>query len=170
MILIADPSLFTDPEIEMYKVLVASGEEKSSLNLSEDLFGFLVCLLYDYRTDKEIVDEVLAFNFFNGEKRSGAMQSFFLKRGGDVSLLYAGLEPYRVNALHVNRSYFRDMGQGFYSTLGNHWSAHFSLEEGEFYKKVAINFSILERVLYSARSEIHDSWHAYHRFYLRCLS
>jgi len=164
MLLVTQKSPYIAQEEAMFELLVRQGEEKCSTTLPFDLRMFLVQCLLEHEKDVDIVDRLLAIDFLQSSDLSGSQRTLVLKRGGDTSLLFAGLFPERALRLNVSTLYFRSMGQMFYSNLAVHLIASPLSEIGYFYNTVTENFTLLEKVLLSARGKAENEWESFRRF------
>ncbi len=148
----------------LFATFVATGEEKARVTLSFNLRLFLVGCLAEYLHDLDIVRHVLALEYLETSKETGATRALRLKRAGDSALLLAGLFPERALRMNVSPRYFRHMGQGFYATLATHLIVTSSDKRGAFYNEVAHGFPLLARVLHDARGKTESEWEAFRRF------
>ena len=164
MLHIARKNPYVSGKVDLFETLVRAGEEASSITLPVNLHMFLVDCLVEHLSDPGIVDHVLALDLLAPPRKVGNEKAVFLKRRGDASLLLAGLFPERARRLHVSSSYFRFMGQAFYSSLSAHLSIGPTIERGLFYNEVAREFGSLACVLKSSRAPEKDEWRSYLRF------
>jgi hypothetical protein len=164
MLLTAKKNPYVSEKVDLFETLVRAGEEKSSIILPFNLRAFLVNCLVEHLCDPDIAHIVLALDLLEPTRKVGNEKAVFLKRRGDASLLLAGLFPERARRLHVSSSYFRFMGQAFYSSLSAHLSIGPAIERGMFYNEVAREFGSLAYVLKSARAPEKDDWRSYLRF------
>lgn len=158
---------YVSGKVDLFETLVRAGEEASSITLPVHLHMFLVDCLVEYLSDPDIVHLVLALDLLDPPRKVGNEKTVFLKRRGDASLLLAGLFPERARRLHVSSSYFRLMGQAFYTSLSAHLSIGPAIERGMFYNEVAREFGSLTQVLTSSRAPETDEWNSYIRFCTR---
>lgn len=164
MLLIGRKNPYVSEKVDLFETLVRAGEETSSITLPVNLHMFLVDCLIEHLSDPDIVHHVLALDLLDPTWKVGNEKAVFLKRRGDASLLLAGLFPERALRLHVSSSYFRFMGQAFYSSLSAHLSIGPAIERGMFYSEVAREFGSLAQVLKSSRAPEKDDWRSYLRF------
>jgi hypothetical protein len=164
MELILNNSQYVSDKSALFGTFVAKGEEKAHVTLPFNLRLFLIECLSEHMADPEIVHHVLAFEYFDTCKETGAVRALRLKRAGDSALLLAGLFPERALRLRVSPKYFSHMGQGFYATLASHLLVSSPHKHGELYNEVAHAFSLLARVLRDARGYAGNEWDAFVRF------
>ncbi len=168
MLLIAEKNPYVSEETALFDDLVRVGEEKAHITLSRNLRLFLVDCLIEHLQDPDIVWRILALDFLESDRLSGAERVVRLKRCGDASLILAGFFPERALRLRVSSTYFRQMGQSFFGTLATHLEVTaVTMEQGQFFNEVARGFEMLERVLNCARGKAQDEWGAFRRFRAR---
>jgi hypothetical protein len=101
-----------------WQSLVQEAEKRGNFTLSEDLESYLTFLLMRFTQKPEMAKSVLALEFLNGLEETGYQRMEKLRDVGDKCLLVSGLFPGRAEKRRVRISYFVELGQNAYATLG----------------------------------------------------
>src|SRR5262249_12501963 len=94
-------------------------------------------------------ESVVALDFLESMRKPRQLQLELLRDVGDKSLLFCGLFPGLAERRHVSLSYFSDMGQAAYLTVGE-------LQEdktSDLYHQLSAQFITLQQILQAMRGE-----------------
>ncbi|MDI1351214.1 MAG: hypothetical protein PSV35_00345, partial [bacterium] len=116
---------------------------------TEHTESYLVFLLMRFSQGPKLIESVVALDFLEAMHKSRSMQSELLKDVGDKSLLFCGLFPGMAEKKHVSLSYFSDMGQAAYLTLGELQDS----EHANLYFQLSAQFITLQQILQAIRGE-----------------
>lgn len=86
--------------------------------LEEEVESYLVFLLIRFTSKPEIASSVLALDFLHGLEETGNLQAELLRDVGDKCLLISGLFPSHAERRRVHVSYYVELGQSAYGSLG----------------------------------------------------
>jgi hypothetical protein len=115
--------------------------------LEEPVEHYLVLLLSRTLRDAESLHGVVATEYLEGVRASGAVRTVRLREVGDRCLLLAGLFPQRARRRLVRVGYFVNMGRTAYNELADSLSRSMS----ELYGELARTFVPLVEVLQAMR-------------------
>jgi hypothetical protein len=136
-------------ETSQWYALVNEAQATTRLVLNENTESYLVFLLMRFSQGTKLMESVIALDFLESMHASRHRQVDILKDVGDKSLLFCGLFPGVAERRHLNLSYFSDLGQSAYLTVGE-------LQErqlAELYFQLSKQFSILQQILQAMRGE-----------------
>ncbi|MDW9175934.1 hypothetical protein SE924_04700 [Legionella pneumophila] len=141
-------------DISQWHALVNEAQAATRLILNENTESYLVFLLMRFSQGTKLIESVVALDFLESMRKPRQLQVELLRDVGDKSLLFCGLFPGIAKKRHVSLSYFSDMGQAAYLTVGE-------LEENQtanLYLQLSEQFITLQQVLQAMRGEyIHFS-------------
>ncbi len=130
-------------DISQWHALVNEAQASTKLILPESTESYLVFLLMRFAQSPELVESVLAIDFFNSMQAVGSRQVELLREVGDKSLLLSGLFPGLAEKRHVQVQYFTDMGQAAYLTV-----SELEADEGAaLYQELSCQFTTLKHIL-----------------------
>ncbi|HAT8815126.1 TPA: hypothetical protein JBA58_05835 [Legionella pneumophila subsp. pneumophila] len=136
-------------DISQWHALVNEAQAATRLILNENTESYLVFLLMRFSQDTKLIESVVALDFLESMRKPRQLQVELLRDVGDKSLLFCGLFPGIAKKRHVSLSYFSDMGQAAYLTVGE-------LEENQtanLYLQLSEQFITLQQVLQAMRGE-----------------
>lgn len=139
-------------EISQWHALVNEAQAASSQVLDENTESYLVFLLMRFTQGPKLIESVLALDFLESMQALPQRRIELLRDVGDKSLLFCGLFPGMAEKRHLKLSYFIDMGQTAYLTVGE-------MEEtpsADLYFQLSAKFPCLQQVLQAMRGEY---WH-----------
>lgn len=136
-------------EISQWHALVNEAQAATRLVLNENTESYLVFLLMRFSLGPKLIESVVALDFLESMHSSRPKQIELLRDVGDKSLLFCGLFPGIAEKRHVSLSYFSDMGQAAYLTVGELRSN----EEANLYLQLSAQFSVLQQILQAMRGE-----------------
>lgn len=136
-------------DMSQWHALVNEAQASTRLVLSENTESYLVFLLMRFIQGPKLIESVVALDFMESLRKPRHMQLELLRDVGDKSLLFCGLFPGMAAQRHVNLSYFSDMGQAAYLTVGE---LH-NNEEAHLYFQLSEQFIMLQQVLQAMRGE-----------------
>ena len=127
--------------------LVNEAQSATQLILNEATECYLVFLLMRYSQGPKLIESVIALDFLHSMNAKGRRQLELLRDVGDKSLLFCGLFPGLAEKRQVKLSYFSDMGQAAYLTVGELQDKNM----GELFIQLGSQFSVLQHVLQAMR-------------------
>ncbi|HAT6979677.1 TPA: hypothetical protein F8R96_08810 [Legionella pneumophila] len=136
-------------DISQWHALVNEAQAATRLILNENTESYLVFLLMRFSQGTKLIESVVALDFLESMRKPRQLQVELLRDVGDKSLLFCGLFPGIAKKRHVSLSYFSDMGQAAYLTVGE-------LEENQtanLYFQLSEQFITLQQVLQAMRGE-----------------
>lgn len=136
-------------DISQWHALVNEAQAATRLILNENTESYLVFLLMRFSQGTKLIESVVALDFLESMRKPRQLQVELLRDVGDKSLLFCGLFPGIAKKRHVSLSYFSDMGQAAYLTVGE-------LEENQtanLYMQLSEQFITLQQVLQAMRGE-----------------
>ncbi|MDW8992317.1 hypothetical protein SFA98_04720 [Legionella pneumophila] len=136
-------------DISQWHALVNEAQAATRLILNENTESYLVFLLMRFSQGTKLIESVVALDFLESMRKPRQLQVELLRDVGDKSLLFCGLFPGIAKKRHVSLSYFSDMGQAAYLTVGE-------LEENQtanLYLQLSEQFITLQQVLQAMRGE-----------------
>lgn len=136
-------------DISQWHALVNEAQAATRLVLNENTESYLVFLLMRFSHGPKLIESVVALDFLESMRKPRQLQLELLRDVGDKSLLFCGLFPGIAEKRHVSLSYFSDMGQAAYLTVGE-------LEENQtadLYFQLSQQFITLQQVLQAMRGE-----------------
>lgn len=134
--------------------VVKAGEKEVSLELGEELEGYLVFTLVRNMRRNDLFSMTIgaelihATTIYKGKKKEDA-----LNKVGDTSLVLAGFFPERARSLHVSSSYFCDVGGTAFASLAESLESRKCFALAKLYQRVAEKFPALADVLKAARKD-----------------
>lgn len=134
-------------ETSQWQVLVNEAQAATSLILDENTESYLVFLLMRFSQGSKLVESVIALDFLESMNTSGRRQIDLLKDVGDKSLLFCGLFPGMAKQRHVSLSYFSDIGQAAYLSVGELQER----ESAELFFQLSAQFCNLQHILQAMR-------------------
>jgi len=147
------PLILHPTDISQWYALVNEAQAATTLNLSESTESYLVFLLMRFSQGTKLIESVVALDFLESMRKPRSMQMELLREVGDKSLLFCGLFPGIAKKKHVSLSYFSELGQAAYLTVGE-------LEEkqtADLYFQLSEQFVRLQQILQAMRWEP-DQW------------
>lgn len=134
-------------ETSQWYALVNEAQASTRLILNESTESYLVFLLMRFSQGSRLMESVIALDFLQSMNVSGQRQVNLLRDVGDKSLLFCGLFPGIAERRQLSLSYFSDMGQSAYLTVGE-------LQEkqlGELYFQLSAQFVTMQNILQAMR-------------------
>ncbi len=136
-------------EISQWHALVNEAQAATRLVLNENTESYLVFLLMRFSQGPKLIESIIALDFLESMRKSRPQQVELLRDVGDKSLLFCGLFPGMAKKRHVSLSYFSDMGQAAYLTVGE---LH-DRETADLYFQLSAQFIRLQQILQAIRGE-----------------
>ena len=134
--------------------VVKAGEKQVSLELGEELEGYLVFTLVRNMRRNDLfsltigAELIHATTLYTGKKKEDTLNKI-----GDTSLVLAGFFPERARSLHVSSNYFCDIGEIAFSSLAESLEHRKCFALAKLYQRVAEKFSALADVLKATRKD-----------------
>lgn len=138
-------------DISQWHALVNEAQASTRLVLNENTESYLVFLLMRFSQGTKLIESVVALDFLESMHKPRQLQLELLRDVGDKSLLFCGLFPGMAKRRHVSLSYFSDLGQAAYLTVGE-------MEENktaDLYFELSAQFVTLQQILQAMRGEYH---------------
>jgi hypothetical protein len=136
-------------DISQWHALVNEAQAATRLILNENTESYLVFLLMRFAQGPKLVESVVALDFLESMRKPRQLQLELLRDVGDKSLLFCGLFPGLAERRHVSLSYFSDMGQAAYLTVGELQDSQTS----DLYFQLSAQFVTLQQILQAMRGE-----------------
>lgn len=136
-------------DMSQWHALVNEAQAATQLVLPENTESYLVFLLMRFIQGPKLMESVIAMDFLNAMRKSRPLQLELLRDVGDKSLLFCGLFPGIAEKRHVKLSYFSDMGQAAYLSVGD-------MEEQKsagLYYQLSKQFIQLQHILQAMRGQ-----------------
>ncbi|MGQ3891654.1 hypothetical protein [Legionella sp. CNM-4043-24] len=134
-------------ETSQWYALVNEAQATTRLVLNESTESYLVFLLMRFAQGSKLMESVIALDFLHSMNVSGQRQVDLLRDVGDKSLLFCGLFPGIAERRQLNLSYFSDMGQSAYLTVGELQEK----QQGELYFQLSAQFLNMQAILQAMR-------------------
>lgn len=134
-------------DLSQWHALVNEAQAATRLILNEHTESYLVFLLMRFSQGPQLIESVIAMDFFESMHRSRHLQWELLRDVGDKSLLFCGLFPGMAERRHVSLRYFSDMGQAAYLTV----SELQQKQHADLYLQLSTQFIELQNVLQAMR-------------------
>ncbi|CDZ75966.1 hypothetical protein BN59_00228 [Legionella massiliensis] len=142
-------SLILHPtELSQWHALVNEAQASTRLMLNENTESYLVFLLMRFSQASKLIESVIALDFLESMHRTRQRQVEMLRDVGDKSLLFCGLFPGVAKKRNLSLSYFADMGQAAYLTVGELYESQAGL-----YFQLSEQFLTLQQILRAMRGE-----------------
>ncbi len=136
-------------DISQWHALVNEAQAATRLVLNENTESYLVFLLMRFTQGTKLIESVVALDFLQSIHKSRPQQVELLREVGDKSLLFCGLFPGIAEKRHVSLSYFSDMGQAAYLSVGELHEP----ETAALYFQLSAQFISLQQILQAMRGE-----------------
>lgn len=136
-------------DISQWHALVNEAQASTRLILNENTESYLVFLLMRFAQGPKLIESVVALDFLEGMNRPRMQQRELLRDVGDKSLLFCGLFPGIAQRRHVSLSYFSDLGQAAYLTVGEMQEQ----QSANLYFQLSAQFITLQQILQAMRGE-----------------
>lgn len=136
-------------DMSQWHALVNEAQAATHLVLNEQTESYLVFLLMRFAQGPKLIESVVALDFLASMHSCRQQQVALLRDVGDKSLLFCGLFPGIAKKRHVSLSYFSDMGQAAYLTVGE---LHRD-QTADLYFQLSAQFVNLQRILQAMRGE-----------------
>lgn len=136
-------------DISQWHALVNEAQASTRLILNETTESYLVFLLMRFSQGPKLIESVVALDFLESMRKPRLLQVELLRDVGDKSLLFCGLFPGIAEKRHVSLSYFSDMGQAAYLTVGE---LHDN-QTADLYFQLSAQFVTLQQILQAMRGE-----------------
>ncbi len=136
-------------DISQWHALVNEAQAATRLILNENTESYLVFLLMRFSQGPKLIESVVALDFLESMSKPRKLQKELLRDVGDKSLLFCGLFPGMAQKRHVSLSYFSDMGQAAYLTVGEMQENNMA----DLYFQLSEQFITLQQVLQAMRGE-----------------
>lgn len=136
-------------DTSQWHALVNEAQASTNLILSEGTESYLVFLLMRFSQTPHLLESVVALDFLESMNKKGRQQFELLKSVGDKSLLFSGLFPGMAKKRHVSLSYFLNMGQSAYSSIGDIQQSH----TAKLYYELSEKFHNMQQILQAMRSD-----------------
>lgn len=136
-------------DISQWHALVNEAQASTRLILNENTESYLVFLLMRFTQGPKLIESVVALDFLESMRKPRQLQLDLLRDVGDKSLLFCGLFPGMAEQRHVSLSYYSDMGQAAYLTVGE-------LQDkpaADLYFQLSEQFVTLKQILQAMRGE-----------------
>lgn len=136
-------------DMSQWHALVNEAQATTQIILNENTESYLVFLLMRFTQGPKLIESIVALDFLESMHRPRPAQMQFLRDVGDKSLLFCGLFPGIAKKRHVSLSYFSELGQAAYLTVGE-------LEEKQtqdLYFQLSKQFLMLQQILQAMRGE-----------------
>ena len=143
------PLILHPTDISQWHALVNEAQASTRLILNENTESYLVFLLMRFSQGPKLIESVVALDFLESVHNSKVKQFDLLRDVGDKSLLFCGLFPGIAEKRHVSLSYFSDMGQAAYLSLGELQDS----QNGALYMQLSAQFTMLQQILQAMRGE-----------------
>ena len=143
------PLVLHPTDLSQWHALVNEAQSSTRLILNESTESYLVFLLMRFSQVPKLIESIVAMDFLESMHKSRLQQRQLLREVGDKSLLFCGLFPGIAKKRNVKLSYFSDLGQAAYLTVGE-------LQENEsadLYFQLSAQFSTLQQILQAMRGE-----------------
>ncbi|KTD76318.1 hypothetical protein [Legionella waltersii] len=138
-------------DISQWHALVNEAQASTRLVLNENTESYLVFLLMRFSQGTKLIESVVALDFLESMHKPRQLQVELLRDVGDKSLLFCGLFPGMARRRHVSLSYFSDMGQAAYLTVGEMHDRKMA----DLYFQLSAQFVTLQQILQAMRGEYH---------------
>ncbi len=143
-------------EISQWHALLNEAQAATRLVLNEHTESYLVFLLMRFAHGPKLIESIVALDFLESMHSSARMRIELMRDVGDKSLLFCGLFPGIAQKRQVSLSYFSNMGQAAYTTVGElQGDSH-----AELYFQLSAEFNKLRQILQAMRG---DFWSSPHR-------
>lgn len=136
-------------DISQWHALVNEAQASTRLILNENTESYLVFLLMRFSQGPKLIESVVALDFLESMRQPRPLQVELLRDVGDKSLLFCGLFPGIAEKRHVSLSYFSDMGQAAYLTVGELQGN----QTADLYFQLSAQFVTLQQILQAMRGE-----------------
>jgi len=136
-------------DICQWHALVNEAQAATRLILNETTESYLVFLLMRFSQGSRLIDSVVALDFLESMRKPRHSQLESLRDVGDKSLLFCGLFPGIAKRRCVSLTYFSDMGQAAYLTVGE---LH-DRDTADLYFQLSEKFVTLQQILQAMRGE-----------------
>lgn len=136
-------------DISQWHALVNEAQAATRLVLNENTESYLVFLLMRFSQGPKLIESIVALDFLDSMHTTRLKQVELLRDVGDKSLLFCGLFPGMAQKRHVSLSYFSDMGQAAYLTVGELQAS----ETADLYFQLSAQFIQLQQILQAMRGE-----------------
>lgn len=136
-------------DISQWHALVNEAQAATRLILNENTESYLVFLLMRFSQGPKLIESVVALDFLESMRKPRQLQLELLRDVGDKSLLFCGLFPGIAERRHVSLSYFSDMGQAAYLTVGELQER----QSSDLYFQLSAQFVTLQQILQAMRGE-----------------
>jgi hypothetical protein len=143
------PLILHPTDISQWHALVNEAQASTRLILNESTESYLVFLLMRFSQGPKLIESVVALDFLESMRKPRQLQLELLRDVGDKSLLFCGLFPGIAEQRHVSLSYFSDMGQAAYLTVGELQDR----QTAELYFQLSAQFCTLQQILQAMRGE-----------------
>jgi hypothetical protein len=138
-------------DISQWHALVNEAQASTRLVLNENTESYLVFLLMRFSQGTKLIESIVALDFLESMHKPRQLQVELLRDVGDKSLLFCGLFPGMARRRHVSLSYFSDMGQAAYLTVGEMQDR----KTADLYFQLSAQFVTLQQILQAMRGEYH---------------
>lgn len=136
-------------DISQWHALVNEAQAATRLILNENTESYLVFLLMRFAHGPKLIESVVALDFLESMHKPRQIQKELLRDVGDKSLLFCGLFPGLAQRRHVSLTYFSDLGQAAYLTVGEMQEK----ETADLYFQLSAQFITLQQILQAMRGE-----------------
>ncbi|WP_173238200.1 hypothetical protein [Legionella antarctica] len=136
-------------DISQWHALVNEAQASTRLILNENTESYLVFLLMRFSQGPKLIESIIAQDFLESMRKPRQVQVELLRDVGDKSLLFCGLFPGIAEQRHVSLSYFSDMGQAAYLTVGELQDS----QTADLYFQLSAQFVTLQQILQAMRGE-----------------
>lgn len=136
-------------DMSQWHALVNEAQAATQLILNENTESYLVFLLMRFAQGPKLIESVVALDFLNSMRKPRHQQKELLRDVGDKSLLFCGLFPGIAERRHVSLTYFSDLGQAAYLTVGELQDA----QNADLYFQLSAQFVTLQQILQAMRGE-----------------
>ena len=143
------PLILHPTDISQWHALVHEAQTTTRLVLNENTESYLVFLLMRFSHGPKLVESVIALDFLNAMHQKHR-QMDLLRDVGDKSLLFCGLFPGIAERRHLNLSYFAELGQAAYLTIGESQTP----QTANLYYQLSMQFVSLQHILNAMRSDV----------------
>ncbi len=137
-------------ETSQWHALVHEAQASTCLILNENTESYLVFLLMRFCHTSRLLDSVVALDFLHAMHTTQRHKMQLLQEVGDKSLLFCGLFPGIAQKKQVSLSYFTELGQAAYLSVGELYDEP---QLASLYYELSQNFLILQQILQAMRGE-----------------
>src|SRR3990167_7960197 len=137
-------------ETSQWQALGHEAQASARLVLNENAESYLVFLLMRFCHASRLLDSVVALDFLHAMNTTKRHKMELLQEVGDKSLLFSGLFPGIAEKKQVSLTYFTDLGQAAYLSVGELYDEP---QLAGLYYELSQKFLTLQQILQAMRGE-----------------